>query len=71
MTPASMLRSLITTPHRGWINHRGITPNVVAPLTKQQKQKLSTHPEELGTARDPQYHRAVNALSSGRTRAGS
>lgn len=46
------------------INHRGITPNIVTPLTKQQQQALSNHPDELGTAQDPQYQRAVNALTN-------
>ena len=46
------------------INHRGITPNIVSPLTQQQQQELSTHPEELGTAQDPQYQRAINALNN-------
>lgn len=46
------------------INHRGITPNIVAPLTQQQQQELSTHPDELGTAQDPQYQRAISALSN-------
>lgn len=46
------------------INHRGITPNIVSPLTKPQQQELSTHPEELGTTQDPQYQRAVSALNN-------
>ncbi len=46
------------------INHRGITPNVVSALTKEQQQELSNHPNELGTAQDPQYVRALNALQN-------
>jgi len=46
------------------INHRGITPNVVSTLTKQQQQDLSNHPDDLGTAKDPQYTRALRALQN-------
>ena len=46
------------------INHRGITPNIVSPLTKPQQQELSTHPDELGTAQDPQYERALGVLNT-------
>ncbi len=46
------------------INHRGITPNIVSFLTNQQQQELSTHPDELGTAQDPQDQRAINALNN-------
>ncbi|MER3435302.1 MAG: peptidase S41 [Leptolyngbya sp. ERB_1_1] len=46
------------------INHRGITPNVVSTLTKQQQQDLSNHPDDLGTVKDPQYTRALKALQN-------
>lgn len=46
------------------INHRGITPNVVSALTKAQQQELSNHPDELGTAQDPQFVRALSALQN-------
>lgn len=49
------------TPSGLDINHRGITPNVVSTLTDQQKQELSSHPDELGTTQDPQYVRALSA----------
>ncbi|MBE9011549.1 PDZ domain-containing protein [Pseudanabaenaceae cyanobacterium LEGE 13415] len=52
------------TPSGLDINHRGITPNVVIPLTQQQKQELSSHPDELGTSRDSQYERALSALTT-------
>ncbi|BAU13408.1 carboxyl-terminal protease [Leptolyngbya sp. NIES-3755] len=50
------------TPSGLDINHRGITPNVVVPLTKQQQQELSSHPDRLGTTQDPQYQQAVGVL---------
>ncbi len=45
------------------INHRGITPDVVSPLTEPQQQELANHPDELGTDRDPQFNRAIATLS--------
>lgn len=45
------------------INHRGITPNIVSPLTQQQQQELSSHPDQLGTTQDSQYQRALTALA--------
>lgn len=42
------------------INHQGIQPDVVAPLTQQQQQELSSHPDELGTDHDPQYETAIH-----------
>lgn len=44
------------------INHKGITPNIVSTLTKQQQQDLSNHPDKLGTSQDPQYEQAITAL---------
>lgn len=51
------------TPAGTDINHRGITPDVVLPLTEQQRQELSNHPEALGTRQDPQYQRALDTLN--------
>ena len=45
------------------INHRGITPDVVLPLTELQQQELAKHPDEIGTAQDPQFNRAIVTLS--------
>lgn len=45
------------------INHRGITPDVNASLTKEQAQDLSAHPSTIGTASDPQYQQAIAHLS--------
>lgn len=42
------------------INHQGIQPDVVVPLTQQQQQELSNHPDELGTDHDPQYETAIH-----------
>lgn len=51
------------TPSGLDINHKGITPNVISSLTKQQVQDLSNHPEEVGTSVDPQYEQAVSHLN--------
>jgi carboxyl-terminal processing protease len=47
------------TPSGLDINHRGITPDVVAPLSEQKYRELFSHPNELGTPQDPQYEQAV------------
>ncbi len=55
------------TPSGLDINHKGIVPDVVLPLTEQQQQQLSTHPDQLGTSQDSQFQQAVklqNTLSS-------
>jgi len=44
------------------INHRGIQPDIVVPLTEQQQRELSNHPESLGTAQDPQYETAIKTV---------
>jgi carboxyl-terminal processing protease len=50
------------TPSGADINHRGITPDRVISLTDTQQQELLSHPDQLGTAQDPQYVQAVAAL---------
>ncbi|MBE9180705.1 S41 family peptidase [Oculatella sp. LEGE 06141] len=50
------------TPSGLDINHRGITPDEVVPLTDMQQQELMSHPDQLGTAQDPQYRQAIAAL---------
>lgn len=50
------------TPAGVDINHRGITPDVVVNLTKQQQQELANHPDRVGTDRDPQYKQAIAHL---------
>lgn len=51
------------TPSGMDINHKGITPDVVVSLTDQEKQALSSHPDSLGTAQDPQYLQAIGQLN--------
>lgn len=46
------------------INHRGITPDRVVPLTKDQEQYLATHQDQVGTAQDPQFVQGILALES-------
>lgn len=51
------------TPSGLDINHKGITPDFVVSLTDAQKQQLSSHPDRIGTAQDPQYAKAVAELN--------
>lgn len=44
------------------INHKGITPDVVVSLSKEQQQQLSNHPDDIGTRKDPQYSQALANL---------
>ncbi|HEY9627587.1 MAG TPA: S41 family peptidase [Coleofasciculaceae cyanobacterium] len=50
------------TPSGLDINHTGITPDIVVDLTAQQKQDLAANPDQIGTAQDPQYQRAIQYL---------
>jgi carboxyl-terminal processing protease len=52
------------TPSGLDINHKGITPDFVVSLTDAQKQNLSSHPDQIGTAQDPQYAKAVAQLAA-------
>lgn len=56
------------TPNGTDINHRGITPNVVSPLSEAQAKDLSEHPEKLGTAQDPQFRQALSRVEAALTR---
>lgn len=56
------------TPNGTDINQRGITPNVVSPLTEAQAKDLSQHPDKLGTAQDPQFQRALSQIKAALTR---
>ncbi|MBV8885426.1 MAG: S41 family peptidase [Chroococcidiopsidaceae cyanobacterium CP_BM_RX_35] len=50
------------TPAGHDINHKGITPNVVLPLTDAQKQALLSNRQKIGTSADPQYAKALQVL---------
>lgn len=50
------------TPSGLDINHRGISPDDVVPLSDFQQQALMSHRDQLGTAQDPQFEQAVAAL---------
>jgi carboxyl-terminal processing protease len=51
------------TPSGRDINHAGIAPNIVVELTDEQRQELFQNRDEIGTDQDPQYARALEALS--------
>jgi carboxyl-terminal processing protease len=46
------------------INHKGIAPNVVQDLTKEQQITLQTNPSQLATLSDPQYAKAIAVLKN-------
>lgn len=50
------------TPAGHDINHKGITPNFVLPLTDPQKQALLSNRQKIGTSADPQYAKALQVL---------
>ncbi len=50
------------TPSGLDINHKGITPDIVIELTEQQQKDLAANPDQVGTAQDPQYLRAITHL---------
>jgi len=52
------------TPLGTDINRKGITPDIKIDLTEAQERQLATNPNLLGTQSDPQYARAIAALSS-------
>lgn len=52
------------TPLGTDINHKGITPDIKIELTEAQERQLATNPNLLATQSDPQYARAIAALSS-------
>ncbi len=51
------------TPSGRDINKSGIEPDVVIELTDEQRQALSQNLDQIGTQDDPQYVRALEALS--------
>lgn len=54
------------TPKGTDINHKGITPDVKIDLTAAQERELATNPKLVATQNDPQYARALVALSNNR-----
>lgn len=54
------------TPLGTDINHKGITPDVKVDLTQAQQRQLGANPSLVATMNDPQYARALTALSSNR-----
>jgi len=50
------------TPSGRDINHEGISPDVVLELTDEQREALSRNQDQIGTAADPQYARALEIL---------
>jgi carboxyl-terminal processing protease len=51
------------TPSGNDIHHKGILPDVVASLSKEQIKKLSDNPKLLASPSDPQYVKAVQSVS--------
>jgi carboxyl-terminal processing protease len=58
------------TPDGTDISKKGITPDVVVELTKEQRTELVKNPKLIGTMADPQYARAITVLTTGNTIAG-
>ena len=52
------------TPKGTDINHKGIAPDIRIDLTEAQQRQLATNPKLIGTQDDPQYARAIAALSN-------
>ncbi|MBD2201429.1 S41 family peptidase [Calothrix sp. FACHB-1219] len=52
------------TPKGTDINHTGITPDIKLDLTEAQERQLASNPNLIGTQNDPQYARAISALSN-------
>ncbi|MBD2164036.1 S41 family peptidase [Calothrix membranacea FACHB-236] len=52
------------TPKGTDINHKGITPDIKLDLTEAQERQLASNPDLVGTPNDPQYTRAIAALSN-------
>ncbi|MGG6242600.1 S41 family peptidase [Nodosilinea sp. AN01ver1] len=50
------------TPSGADINHKGITPNVVAESPEAAQQELWMHPDRIGTEQDSQYVAAIDQL---------
>ena len=54
------------TPNGTDINHKGIAPDIKLDLTQTQERHLASNPSLIGTNSDPQYARAIAALSNGK-----
>jgi carboxyl-terminal processing protease len=52
------------TPNGTDISHKGIAPDIQIELSDAQRRKLSSDPKLIGTDADPQYAKAVSALTS-------
>ncbi|MDZ7961939.1 MAG: S41 family peptidase [Aulosira sp. DedQUE10] len=52
------------TPKGTDINHKGITPDIKLDLTEAQERQLASNPDLVGTQNDPQYAKAIAALSN-------
>jgi carboxyl-terminal processing protease len=52
------------TPKGTDINKKGITPDIQLDLTEAQERQLAANPNLIGTLSDPQYARAILALSN-------
>ncbi|MBD2197150.1 MULTISPECIES: carboxyl-terminal processing protease CtpB [Calothrix] len=52
------------TPKGTDINHKGITPDITLDLTEAQERQLASNPNLIGTQNDPQYAKAISALSN-------
>jgi carboxyl-terminal processing protease len=52
------------TPQGTDINHKGITPDIKIDLSEAQERQLAINPNLVATQNDPQYARAIAALSS-------
>ncbi|HYW19963.1 MAG TPA: S41 family peptidase [Nodularia sp. (in: cyanobacteria)] len=52
------------TPDGTDINKKGIVPDIKLDLTEAQERQLATNPNLVGTKNDPQYAKAIAALSS-------
>ncbi len=50
------------TPNGTDIGHKGVTPDVKVDLSMMEQKSLAESPSLLGSARDPQYQRAVSVL---------
>ncbi|MFM6281062.1 MAG: S41 family peptidase, partial [Dolichospermum sp.] len=54
------------TPNGTDINHKGIAPDIKLDLTQTQERQLASNPSLIATNSDPQYIRAIAALSNGK-----
>jgi len=51
------------TPSGRDINKKGIEPDIQLKLSDQQREKLATNNQQIGTAADPQYVKALDVLT--------